>query len=493
MILNAYLLPLVPPLIVRAFLDALTGSAAAAWTPETLLALLAAFTLGYALIHLTSHVLEPALQSVAGALLRHNLLARVLERPGARPLPASPGEAVARFRNDVDEVGLFLCLWLDPLGQLLAFAFALAVLLRVDALLTVLVLLPPLGVVALVGHAGRRLRAYRRATQEAIGDVTGLLGELFGGGAERGPRRAARPGTLRARPRLPARRGGAPSGAARDAAPRRPPAAAPGSWPGCAAPGKRRAGARPAPRRRRAGARSCPAPASGPAGRRAATRASRSAAPGVSRTASAAATAWGTMAGSATGPSSTSRTPPGNGTSRRSRRSAATCSARRVLPTPPTPVSVTRRASPWPTRSASAAASSSRPMRTVSGAGRPAGAGPSRGPPAPAGAEAASRGPCRWPGWRARAGRARRSRATRRSAGFRIGSSPRSHRARVLGATPTSPASAAWVSPSARRRARRSSGDSSQRTAPAVARRRPAAPPSVTTAFPTDRPGPPPN
>jgi ATP-binding cassette subfamily B protein len=179
-ILNAYLLPLVPPLLVRALLDALTGSAAAGPTPETLLALLAAFTLGYALIHLTSHVLEPALQHVAGALLRHNLLARVLERPGARPLPASPGEAIARFRDDVDEVSLVLCLWLDPVGQLLAFAFAVAVLLRVDALMTVLVFLPPFGVIALVGHAGRRLRAYRRATREAIGDVTGLLGDLFG-------------------------------------------------------------------------------------------------------------------------------------------------------------------------------------------------------------------------------------------------------------------------------------------------------------------------
>jgi ATP-binding cassette subfamily B protein len=179
-ILNAYLLPLVPALLVRAFLDALTNNAAAGWTSETLLALLAAFTVVYAPIHLISHVLEPALQSVAGALLRHNLLARVLERPGARPLPASPGEAVARFRDDVDEVGLVLCLWLDPLGQLLAFAFALAVLLRVDALMAALVILPALGVVALVGHAGRRLRAYRRANQEAIGEVTGLLGELFG-------------------------------------------------------------------------------------------------------------------------------------------------------------------------------------------------------------------------------------------------------------------------------------------------------------------------
>jgi ATP-binding cassette subfamily B protein len=183
-ILNSYLMPLVPALVVRAFLDALTAPAsgypAASWTPETLLALLAALTLGYELVHLTSHILEPALHNVAAALLRRNLLARVLERPGARPLPASPGEALARFRNDVDEIGAFLCWGLDPVGQLLAFVFALVVLLRVDAVLTALVILPLFGVIALVNRARRRLRAYRRAHQEAIGHVTGLLGELFG-------------------------------------------------------------------------------------------------------------------------------------------------------------------------------------------------------------------------------------------------------------------------------------------------------------------------
>lgn len=178
-ILNGYLLPLVPAIFVRAILDGLTAEAPAGWTPETLLALLAALAVARAVSNLSGHVLEPALESRSGALLRHNLLARVLARPGARPLPASPGEAVARFRNDVQEIGTFLAWGLDPVGQVLAFGFALVVLIRIDPLITALVFLPLLGVIALVNRTRGQLRAYRQANQQAIGDVTGLLGELF--------------------------------------------------------------------------------------------------------------------------------------------------------------------------------------------------------------------------------------------------------------------------------------------------------------------------
>ena len=61
-----------------------------------------------------------------------NVLERILERPGARALPASPGEAVSRFRNDVDEIGWFVTWTLDPVGQLLVFVVALTVLARID-------------------------------------------------------------------------------------------------------------------------------------------------------------------------------------------------------------------------------------------------------------------------------------------------------------------------------------------------------------------------
>ena len=76
------------------------------------------------------------------------------------------------------------------------------------------------------------------------------------------------------------------------------------------------------------------------------------------------ATAAGTAAGSPTGASSTSHTPSANcGV-----RSAATWSASRVLPTPPTPVNVTNR---WVCiKSVSSLTSASRPMKLVAWAGR---------------------------------------------------------------------------------------------------------------------------
>ena len=42
------------------------------------------------------------------ALLCRNLFERILERPGASAVPGSPGEAISRFREDVNEVAFFM-------------------------------------------------------------------------------------------------------------------------------------------------------------------------------------------------------------------------------------------------------------------------------------------------------------------------------------------------------------------------------------------------
>ena len=176
--LVAYLLPLAPGLLVRQILDALTGQAAAGWTVESLLALLVVVAVVHPVIGVAAAVAEGSLIVVVGTLLRRNVLERVLERPGA--LPASSGEAVSRFRNDVHEIGWFVTWTLDPLGQLLVFVVAVTVLARIDAALTLLVFLPLLAVFVLTNQARGRIKRYRQANQEAIGEVTGLLGELYG-------------------------------------------------------------------------------------------------------------------------------------------------------------------------------------------------------------------------------------------------------------------------------------------------------------------------
>src|SRR5688500_12511673 len=175
-----YLVPLVPGLVVRGLLDALTDRAAAGWNVESLLAMLIATGVVRLFAGVGDNVAESSLHVGVKTLMRRKRRERVLERPGARALPASAGEAVARFRNDAQNVALYLSWTMDPLGQVAVFALALAILIRIDAALTVFVALPLVLVTVVVNLARARIRRYRQANQEAIGEVTGLLGELFG-------------------------------------------------------------------------------------------------------------------------------------------------------------------------------------------------------------------------------------------------------------------------------------------------------------------------
>ena len=76
------------------------------------------------------------------ALLQQNLLAGILRRPGASALPASPGEAISRFRDDVNETAEFM-IGVNDLIALSAFTVvALGVMLRTDVTITLVVFLP---------------------------------------------------------------------------------------------------------------------------------------------------------------------------------------------------------------------------------------------------------------------------------------------------------------------------------------------------------------
>ena len=179
--LAAYGVHLVPGLLVRQFLDGLSGGAPLElnfWLP---LALLAAFGVVRTAIMISAVVAERALQLIAGTLLRRNVLDHILRQPGAQPLPASPGEAITRFRDAVQAVTLGLSWMLDPVGQLIAVAFIVVALLRIDATLTLGILAPVVVIVGLIRVLNTRVTVYRRAAQQSIANVTGLLGEVFGG------------------------------------------------------------------------------------------------------------------------------------------------------------------------------------------------------------------------------------------------------------------------------------------------------------------------
>jgi len=175
-----YLVPLLPGVIVREVFDRLSDGATTDSGIWALLALLA----GVGAVNMPGLVsatyFETTLHLYVHALLRKNMLRRILDHPGARAVPLSPGEAVSRFRDDVDVAGHFLSWTLDPVGQIMVLVVGIGFLISIDPVLTIGVFLPLLAVIAIALIAGKRVERASRANKESTGAVAGLLGEMFG-------------------------------------------------------------------------------------------------------------------------------------------------------------------------------------------------------------------------------------------------------------------------------------------------------------------------
>ena len=185
-ILSFYLWPLATGALVRRIFDQLSNQALLASDARATIWALAAVLLGVAsaqtLTPLGYPFGEKAILLVSDTLMRHNLLRSILRQPGANALPpdSSPGEAVSRLRDDLAHISVFMTWTVDPIGQILAFGIAFVTLARIDLRVTLFGFLPLVVILTFVNLLNNRIRRYRKANQEAIGQVTGLLGELFG-------------------------------------------------------------------------------------------------------------------------------------------------------------------------------------------------------------------------------------------------------------------------------------------------------------------------
>lgn len=174
--------PALPGLLIRGYFDALSGAGGAAPT-IWVLALLAAGA-AHIVVIVLGRFTKTQHRFVVSALLRRNLLAGILARPGAQALqvdgrPLAAGDALSTFRDDVEHVE-DMVVGLSELAASGLFALvSLAVLLWVNPAITLLVFLPLLGIVALVRAVDGRVRRYRAEGRAATAAVTGLIGELF--------------------------------------------------------------------------------------------------------------------------------------------------------------------------------------------------------------------------------------------------------------------------------------------------------------------------
>ncbi|SEN98056.1 ABC transporter ATP-binding protein [Paenibacillus sp. OV219] len=113
------------------------------------------------------------------AILRTNMLTGIMQWPG-RNLPASPGEAMTRFRDDIDEAVEYVESWVDFWGKLAYAIIAIVIMARINWTITVVAIVPLLIVTLLNNLSRGRARKYSQLNREATGRITGFIAETFG-------------------------------------------------------------------------------------------------------------------------------------------------------------------------------------------------------------------------------------------------------------------------------------------------------------------------
>ena len=115
-----------------------------------------------------------------GALMRKNLLSSVLDFPGAQALPESTGEAISRFRGDVNVVARLMNLMPFVIANFVFATAALVTMFRINERISLVVVLPFILIALTLSVSLKRVKKYREQSREATGKLTGFIGELFG-------------------------------------------------------------------------------------------------------------------------------------------------------------------------------------------------------------------------------------------------------------------------------------------------------------------------
>jgi len=173
-------LPVLSGWLLKVVLDRVQGGQPAS-TVWTVLAVLAGVEVGRWMVLVVSAVQWHGVWVFWHTVLRLNMLRSLVAAPGpaAGRLPGAPGEAVSRFRDDTKHVALVADVWLDMTGVSVAAAGALAVMVRVDPLVTLVALLPVGCALLLTRVMARRLKDLRVVEREATAAVTGFIGDTF--------------------------------------------------------------------------------------------------------------------------------------------------------------------------------------------------------------------------------------------------------------------------------------------------------------------------
>jgi ATP-binding cassette subfamily B protein len=167
-------------LVLREYFNNLSGSPSLKLGAESIAALVVGLAVARAMLIFADIYASFLYSFRSGALLRKNMLARILDRPGARSVPQSPGEAISRFRDDVNNAAEFTGQIPFLIGMFLFAFMALFTMLRISVQITLIAYLPFVVIILIGNWAMKNVEKYREANRKASGRVTDFIGEIFG-------------------------------------------------------------------------------------------------------------------------------------------------------------------------------------------------------------------------------------------------------------------------------------------------------------------------
>ncbi len=166
-------------LVVQGFFNLLPTSKHLSYSLWFFLALFVSAALVRFFIAVGGGIVRPLSFFVMEALVRRNLLERILELPGSCALFDTPGEIVNRFRDDVQNVSEMFGWIHAAIGLGIYSILAFIVLLHINVVITLLVFVPLGCVVAVAQSMQKRLTTYRETSRDATGRVSSSIGEIF--------------------------------------------------------------------------------------------------------------------------------------------------------------------------------------------------------------------------------------------------------------------------------------------------------------------------
>lgn len=172
-------IPVLVGLGYKALFDTLSGEASVGLNPWTILVLIALVWAARLSVFRWGVDVFAQLFMTGSALLRRNLLSYLMQAKGSRTLPSNSGEAISRFRDDVDDIMLYVENWVDFYGLVVYAGIALSVMAWINWQITLVLLLPLLAIFLFASRLEERIQRYRREMREATGAVTSFIGESF--------------------------------------------------------------------------------------------------------------------------------------------------------------------------------------------------------------------------------------------------------------------------------------------------------------------------